>query len=191
MAKQLAAALSPHKPFFIEEPLLHNHIAEIAAIGRLCSIPIALGERLYTRQDFRPYLEAGAVDIIQPDVSHAGGISEMRRIASLAEAYDVGFAPHCPNGPIALAASFALDAATPNFVIQESSIGIHYNQGADLLTYVKNPEFFHVVDGMVLVPEGPGLGIDVNEAMVRKDSIDAPAWRNPVWRGKDGALREW
>lgn len=94
MAKQLALALAPHKPLFIEEPLLHNHITEIAAIGKLCGIPIALGERLYTRNDFRPYLEASAVDIVQPDVSHAGGISEMRRIASLAETYDVGLYGH-------------------------------------------------------------------------------------------------
>jgi len=191
MAKQLALALAPHKPLFIEEPLLHNHITEIASIGKLCGIPIALGERLYTRQDFRPYLEASAVDIIQPDVSHAGGISEMRRIGALAETYDVGFAPHCPNGPIALAASFALDATTPNFVIQECSIGIHYNTDADLLTYVKNPEFFKVEDGYVNVPTAPGLGIEIDEDLVRKDALTAPAWRNPVWRGPDGGFREW
>ena len=90
MAKQLAIALAPHKPLFIEEPLLPSHPNEIASLSKLCGIPIALGERLYTRQDFRPYLEAGAVDIVQPDVSHAGGISEMRRIAALAETYDIG-----------------------------------------------------------------------------------------------------
>jgi len=191
MAKQLALALAPHKPLFIEEPLLPGYPTEIAALSKLTGIPIALGERLYTRQDFRPYLEAGAVDIVQPDVSHAGGISEMRRIAALAETYDVGFAPHCPNGPIALAASFSLDASTPNFVIQESSIGIHYNQQVDLLTYVKNPEFFKVEDGMVAVPTGPGLGLEIDEELVRKDALTAPAWRNPVWRGPDGSFREW
>ena len=90
MAKQLVALLEPHKPLFIEEPLLHGHVAEIARLAQQSAIPIALGERLYTRQDFRPYLEQGAVDIVQPDVSHAGGISETRRIASLAETYDVG-----------------------------------------------------------------------------------------------------
>ncbi|KIJ41199.1 hypothetical protein M422DRAFT_31822 [Sphaerobolus stellatus SS14] len=191
MAKQLVALLAPHKPLFIEEPLLPGHIPEIARLAQQSSIPIALGERLFTRQDFRPYLEQGAVDIIQPDVSHAGGISETRRIASLAETYDVGFAPHCPNGPIALAASLALDASTPNFVIQESSIGMHYNEEADLLTYVKNTEIFDVVDGMVNVPVGPGLGVTIDEELVRKAARDAPAWRNPVWRGPDGAFREW
>ncbi|KAG8938590.1 hypothetical protein FRC03_007092 [Tulasnella sp. 419] len=114
MAKQLALQLAPLRPLFIEEPLLHGHIPEIASIAKQTGIPVALGERLYTRQDFRPYLEAGAVDIVQPDVSHAGGISETRRISILAETYDVGFAPHCPNGPIALAASFAMDVAAPN-----------------------------------------------------------------------------
>jgi galactonate dehydratase len=114
MAKQLAQLLAPLRPLFIEEPMLASHIPEIASIARQSGVPIALGERLFSRQDFRPYLEQGAVDIVQPDVSHAGGISETRRIAILAETYDVGFAPHCPNGPIALAASFAMDAAAPN-----------------------------------------------------------------------------
>lgn len=90
MAKQLVAILAPHKPLFIEEPLLPGHVPEIARLAQQTAIPIALGERLFTRQDFRPYLEQGAVDLVQPDVSHAGGLSETRRIASLAETYDVG-----------------------------------------------------------------------------------------------------
>jgi len=98
MAKQLVALLAPLRPLFIEEPLLASHVSELATLAKMSSAPIALGERLYTRNDFRPYFEQGAVDVIQPDVAHAGGISETMRIARMGEAYDVAFCPHCPNG---------------------------------------------------------------------------------------------
>ena len=191
MAKQLIAALEPLNPLFIEEPLLSEHVEAIVQLSRLTSLPIALGERLYSRWDFKPFLEAAAVDIIQPDLSHAGGLSECRRIAAMAEAYDVGVAPHCPLGPMALAACFQLALTTPNFVIQEMSLGIHYNVGHDLLSYMRNPEVFDVKDGMVAALQGPGLGVEIDEAMVREAAKDAPTWRNPVWRGQDGSVREW
>lgn len=191
MAKQLIAALEPLKPLFIEEPLLSEHVEAIAQLSRLTSLPIALGERLYDRWGFKPFLEAAAVDVIQPDLSHAGGLSECRRIAAMAEAYDVGVAPHCPLGPMALAACMQLALTTPNFVIQEMSLGIHYNVGHDLLSYMRNPEVFDVRDGMVATLQGPGLGVEIDEAMVREAAKDAPTWRNPIWRGKDGSLREW
>lgn len=191
MAKQLIAALEPLNPLFIEEPLLSEHVEAIIQLSRLTSLPIALGERLYSRWDFKPFLESAAVDIIQPDLSHAGGLSECRRIAAMAEAYDVGVAPHCPLGPMALAACFQLALTTPNFVIQEMSLGIHYNVGHDLLSYMRNPEVFDVKDGMVAALQGPGLGVEIDEAMVREAAKDAPTWRNPVWRGQDGSVREW
>lgn len=191
MAKQLIAALEPLNPLFIEEPLLSEHVEAIVQISKLTHLPIALGERLYSRWDFKPFLEAAAIDIIQPDLSHAGGLSECRRIAAMAEAYDVGVAPHCPLGPMALAACFQLAVSTPNFVIQEMSLGIHYNVGHDLLSYMTNPEVFDVKDGMVAALQGPGLGVEIDEAMVREAAKDAPTWRNPVWRGQDGSVREW
>lgn len=191
MAKQLIAALEPLNPLFIEEPLLSEHVEAIVQISKLTHLPIALGERLYSRWDFKPFLESAAVDIIQPDLSHAGGLSECRRIAAMAEAYDVGVAPHCPLGPMALAACMQLALTTPNFVIQEMSLGIHYNVGHDLLSYMTNPEVFDVEDGMVAALQGPGLGVEIDEAMVREAAKDAPTWRNPVWRGQDGSVREW
>ncbi|KAJ7177061.1 enolase C-terminal domain-like protein [Mycena filopes] len=197
LAKQLAKALEPHRPLFIEEPLLPGQQEEIKVLYGMTSIPIALGERLFTRQDVRPYLEAGCIDIIQPDVAHAGGISEVRRIANMAETYDVGLAPHCPLGPIAFAACLQLGFAMPNFVICEMSWKMHYNAGEhDLLTYMLNPAVFAVRDGMVSLLEGAGLGIDVDEARVRSEDAlfrggEVKAWRNPVWRGPDGAIREW
>ena len=130
MAKQLAKALEPLGLLFIEEPLLSENPEGLAQIAELTSTPIALGERLYSRWDFKPFFESGAVDIIQPDLSHAGGILECRKIAAMAEAYDVAVAPHCPLGPLALAACLQLAACTPNVAIQEMSLGIHYNVGA-------------------------------------------------------------
>ncbi len=191
MAKQLIAALEPLRPLFVEEPLLSENVEAIVQLSRLTNLPLALGERLYSRWDFKPFLEAAAVDIIQPDLSHAGGLSECKRIAAMAEAYDVGVAPHCPLGPMALAACMQLALTTPNFVIQEMSLGIHYNVGHDLLSYMRNPEVFDVRDGMVAALSGPGLGVEIDEDMVREAARDAPSWRNPIWRGQDGSFREW
>lgn len=192
MARQLVKALEPLRPMFVEEVLLGEHPEAIAQVARQTSVPLALGERLFTRWDFKPFFESAAIDIAQPDLSHAGGISESRRIAAMAEAYDVALAPHCPLGPLALAACFQVAAASPNFVIQEMSLGIHYNQpDADLLTYLTNPEVLTVEAGSVAVLEGPGLGVTIDEARVREAARDAHRWRNPVWRGRDGSLREW
>ncbi|MBK6026899.1 galactonate dehydratase [Brevundimonas nasdae] len=191
MAKQLAAALEPHRPLFIEEPLLSENIEGLIQLSRLTTLPIALGERLYSRWEYKPFFESGAVDVIQPDLSHAGGLSECRRIATMAEAYDVAVAPHCPLGPIALGACMQLALTTPNFVIQEMSLGIHYNVGHDLLSYMRNPEVFDVKDGMVEALAGAGLGVEINEELVREVAAQPHNWRNPIWRGADGSFREW
>ena len=192
MARQLARALEPLKPLFIEEPLLSENIEGLAQLAAQTSIPIALGERLYSRWDFKPFLERGIVDIVQPDLAHAGGISEVRRIAAMAEAYDVALAPHCPLGPIALAACLQVAAATPNFAIEEMSLGIHYNrEGADLLTYLAEPGVFDVADGHVAVPTSPGLGITLDEERIRAAAREPHRWRNPAWRHEDGGLAEW
>lgn len=191
MAKQLAKLLEPLGLLFIEEPLLSENLEGLANIAQLISTPIALGERLYSRWDFKQVLASGNVDIIQPDLSHAGGISECRRIAAMAEAYDVAVAPHCPLGPIALASCLQLAACTPNLVLQEMSLGIHYNVGADLLTYITDKAVLTPVDGFLLIPEGPGLGIEIDEVAVREASHGPHRWRNPVWRYADGGFAEW
>ncbi|KZV66000.1 enolase C-terminal domain-like protein [Peniophora sp. CONT] len=194
MAKQLAKLLEPHKPMFIEEPLLPTQPEEIADLSRLVSTPIALGERLYTRADWRPYLELRAVDIAQPDVSHCGGISELKKIASLTEIYDVALAPHCPLGPIALSACMQVGVHAPNFVIQEMSWQMHYNQGADLFTYLADSSVFAIKDGCIEALTGPGLGISIDEGKVREAAqqyIKEKAWRNTTFIGPDGSLREW
>jgi galactonate dehydratase len=192
VAKRLIAALEPHAPLFIEEPVLSEHMHEMAELSRSTSIPIALGERLYSRWQFRDVFEARACDIVQPDLAHAGGISEVRKIAAMAEAYDLAVAPHCPLGALAFAACVQVGACTPNVVLQEMSIGIHYNtDGFDLTSYVRDPSIFRVQDGLLAIPEGPGLGVEIDEAQVREISKSAPKWRNPVWRHRDGSIAEW
>ena len=191
MAKVLIKELEPYKLMFIEEPVLSEHYEALKELAPLSSIPIALGERLYSRWDFKHILAQGYVDIVQPDASHAGGITECRKIASMAEAYDVGLALHCPLGPIALAACLQLDAVCYNAFIQEQSLGIHYNASNDLLDYVTNRDAFAYEDGYVRIPSGPGLGIEVNEDYVRERAAIGHRWRNPVWRHADGSFAEW
>jgi galactonate dehydratase len=191
LAKQFARALEPLGLLFIEEPLLSENPEGLADIARLVSTPIALGERLYSRWDFKPFFESGFVDIIQPDLSHAGGLSECRRIAAMAECYDVAVAPHCPLGPLALGACLQLAGCTPNVAIQEISLGIHYNVGYDLLSFCLNKEVLSPTGGYLSIPEGPGLGVEIDEAAVREAHKSRHRWRNPVWRLADGSFAEW
>ena len=191
MAKVLMRELAPYKLMFIEEPVLSEHLEAIPELAAIAPAPIALGERLYTRYDFKRVLQMGGVDIIQPDPSHAGGITETRKIATMAEAYDVALALHCPLGPIALAANLQLDAICHNAFIQEQSLGIHYNAANDLLDYVTDRNVFAYENGYVMIPGGPGLGIEVNQAYVVERAAVGHRWRNPVWRHDDGSVAEW
>ncbi|MBE0009727.1 MULTISPECIES: galactonate dehydratase [unclassified Arthrobacter] len=188
--RRVAPLLEPLHPFFLEEPTVPENSHLIGGLTGSTSIPIATGERLYNRQEFLPVLQAG-ISVAQPDLSHAGGITEVRKIASLAEIYDVQLAPHCPLGPLALAACLQVGFATTNFLIQEQSIGIHYNQGAEVLDYVLDKTPLKFVDGHVERLTGPGLGIEIDEAAVRRVDKSGHAWRSPVWRHDDGSYAEW
>ncbi|MFD1985143.1 galactonate dehydratase [Mesorhizobium newzealandense] len=191
MARILVKELEPYRLMFIEEPVLSENREALKEIAALGSTPIALGERLYSRWDFKSVFEEGVVDIIQPDLSHAGGITECRKIAAMAEAYDVAVAPHCPLGPIALAACLQLDAVSYNCFIQEQSLGIHYNAANDLLDYAANKDVFRYEDGYVAIPDGPGLGVEIDEDYVKERAKEGHRWRNPIWRHKDGSFAEW
>ena len=191
MAKILAKKLEEFDPMFIEEPVLCENMEDFKEIAACCNIPIATGERLFSRWDFKRLLTAGGVDIIQPDLSHAGGITEVKKIAAMAEAYDVALAPHCPLGPIALAACLQVDATSYNAFIQEQSIGIHYNVGKSVLDYIHNPEDFVFTDGFVALPRKPGLGVEINKELVMEENRTPHHWKNPVWRHADGSIAEW
>ncbi|MGG4547406.1 galactonate dehydratase [Rossellomorea marisflavi] len=191
MAKILAKELEQFRPMFIEEPVLPENNEALREIAAHTNIPIATGERMFSRWQFKPLLTDGYVDIIQPDLSHAGGITECKKIISMAEAFDVAVAPHCPLGPIALAACLQVDATSHNAVIQEQSLGIHYNVGSDLLDYIVDKDVFRYENGFVEIPQGPGLGIEVNEEVVRKMAAEGHDWHNPIWRHKDGSIAEW
>jgi galactonate dehydratase len=189
-ALRLLPLLEPYQPLFVEEPVLPEHMYALGRLTAASSIPLAAGERLYGRHEFLPVLQQGLA-VAQPDLSHAGGISEVRRIASLAEIFGATLAPHCPVGPIGLAASLQIAFATPNFLIQEQSLGIHYNTNNDLLDYLADTSVFDFRDGHILRPCKPGLGIDVDEAAVRKADERGHSWRSPTWRNHDGSFAEW
>lgn len=191
MAKVLAKELEPFHPMFIEEPVLPENNEALRDIAQHTSIPIATGERMFSRWHFKNLLKEGYADIIQPDLSHAGGITECKKIISMAEAFDVAAAPHCPLGPIALAACLQVDATCHNVFIQEQSLGIHYNTGSDLLDYLTDKTVFKYDDGYVKIPSGAGLGIEVNEEQVIKMAQAGHNWQNPIWRHKDGSVAEW
>lgn len=191
MAKILAKKLEEFDPMFIEEPVLCDNMEAFAEIAAACNIPIATGERLFSKWDFKRLFACGGVDIIQPDLSHAGGITEVKKIAAMAEAHDIALAPHCPLGPIALASCLQVDAICHNAVIQEQSMGIHYNVGKSVLDYILNPEDFCFMDGCVNFPVKPGLGVEINKELVLEENRTPHHWKNPVWRHEDGSVAEW
>lgn len=191
MARILAKKLEEFDPMFIEEPVLCENMEAFTEIAAACNIPIATGERLFSKWDFKRLFSCGGVDIIQPDLSHAGGITEVKKIAAMAEAHDIALAPHCPLGPIALAACLQVDAVCHNAVIQEQSMGIHYNVGKSVLDYILNPEDFTFTDGYVNLPMKAGLGVEINKELVIAENLRPHHWKNPVWRHEDGSVAEW
>lgn len=191
MAKVLARALDPFKLLFIEEAVLPEHLDALRDIAALTATPLATGERLFSRWQFRKLLTEGYVNVIQPDLSHAGGITECKKIISMAEAFDVAAAPHCPLGPLALASSLQVDATCHNAILQEQVAWIGGARDDHFLSLVRNPEVFDLVDGRMRIPDGPGLGLEMNEPLIAELARKGHAWRAPNWRHDDGAVAEW
>ena len=182
MAIRLCDAVAEFQPMFVEEPVLPENVDALVKVANSTNVPLATGERLFTKFGFRPVLEANAVAIVQPDLSHAGGILEVKKIAAMAEAYYAGLAPHCPLGPVALAASLQVDACCPNFVVQEHTAGA-LGEG-----YLKTP--FKVVDGYLELPTGPGLGIELDEDKI--NAMEPHDWATPQLRHEDdGSVADW
>ncbi len=180
LAKLLIKALEPYQPMFIEEPCQAQNHDVMAEIARGTHLPIATGERVFTKWGFREVLEKRAAAILQPDLCHAGGITEVRLIAGMAEAYYASVAPHNPLGPISLAAGVQIAASIPNFLCQEQ---VSLGEG-----YLKKP--FTVRAGYLDLPVGPGLGIELDDnAMADKIGHD---WRNQEsYDADDGSVVDW
>jgi galactonate dehydratase len=191
MARPLLKELEPLRPLFVEEPVLAEQAEHYPRLAAATSIPLAAGERMYSRFEFKRVLAEGGISILQPDLSHAGGITECHKIAAMAEAHDVAIAPHCPLGPVALAACLQLDFTAHNAVLQEQSMGIHYNRDAELLDYVVNKDDFRIDGGCIRALPRPGLGVEIDEERVLHASRQACDWHNPVWRHPDGSVAEW
>jgi len=179
-AKLLIKAIEPYQPMYVEEPVACQNVDIMAEIARSTHLPIATGERIFTKWGFREILEKGAASILQPDMCHAGGITEVRLIAGMAEAYYAAIAPHNPLGPISLAAGLQLAGCIPNFLCQEQ---VSLGEG-----YLREP--FQVEDGYVALPTGPGLGIEVDEDQL-PDRIGHD-WRNrETYDLRDGSVVDW
>ncbi len=191
MARVLLKELEPLRPIFVEDAVVSAMVESLADLARATSIPLCIGERLHSRYDFKRVFELRAAQVINPDPAHVGGISETVRIGHWAEAYDIALAPHCPLGPIALAACLQVNAVCHNAFIQEQSLGIHYNQGGDLTDYTRPGQGFTLTNGQLQIPNGPGLGIEVDEERVVEAARSGHKWRAPVWRHKDGSIAEW
>jgi galactonate dehydratase len=184
--------LEEFSPMFYEEPLLPEHRKSFRQLNGVTSIPIAAGERLAGREAFKDLIYYADIDILQPDISHVGGIMEAKKIASWAEASDMMMALHCPLGPIAFSAALQFDFCTPNALIQETSMGIHYNQGyIDLLSYVLNKDDFKIENGFIARNNKSGLGVEIDEYAVKEMAKVGHDWKNPVWRNADGSFSEW
>jgi galactonate dehydratase len=191
MAKVLLRELEPYRPLFVEEPVLAEQAEYYPRLAESTSIPLAAGERMFSRFEFKNVFHAGGLSIVQPDLSHAGGITECLKIAGMAEAYDIALAPHCPLGPVALASCLHVDFVSYNAVLQEQSMGIHYNKGGEVLDYVLNKEDFKIENGYIKPLPKPGLGVVIDEQRVIEASRNAPDWSNPLWRHPDGSVAEW
>ena len=176
MAKVLAKELDPYKLMFIEEPVLSENVEALRDIVNQTSTPIALGERLYSRWDFKRILAGGYVDIIQPDASHAGGITECRKIASMAEAYDVGARAALPARARSRwrPACRSTRSATTRSSRSRASASTT-TRATTCSTTCANPEVFKYEDGFVAIPQGPGLGIEVDEEKVRETAAGRPS----------------
>lgn len=191
-AKTLLKELEPFDILFVEEPVLIDNEEAFIELHRCSKIPLATGERNFTRWGFKNMIQGGYVDIIQPDLSHAGGISEVKKIAAMAETYDIALAPHCPLGPIAFAACLQVDFSSINACLQEQSLGMAYNDGFEMGLYVSDPGVFQYNhDGYICLLTEPGLGIEVNEEQIRLMAQEGHNWKNPVLRLEDGSITEW
>ncbi|WP_415380137.1 galactonate dehydratase [Halosimplex sp. TS25] len=184
MAPRVLSRLREFDPMFVEEPVRPEHLRMLER-SSYHDIPIAFGERLYSRWEFRPHLEQRCLDIVQPDISHAGGITEITNIASMAETYGAKLMMSCSVGPIAYAASTQLSHHVTN-AVHQPAVAERY-----IDAYVDNVDDLRSENGRVSLSEKPGLGIEVNEQGIREHAGQGSDWRTPIRRYNDGSIVEW
>jgi len=190
MASQLIAALEPYQPMFVEEPVPPQQYDNLPQIREKTTVPIATGERLYSRWDFKQLLEDQSTHVIQPNVSNAGGVSEVSKVGRMAEAYDVALTLTVPVGPLAFASSLHVAISTSNVILLEQTVDVQPREGDDRVQYLANPEAFEQEGGYIPRPDGVGFGIEIEESRVR-DRAGEVEWRLPTWYHEDRSIAEW
>jgi len=191
-AVKMARELERFRPYWYEEPVDMENVAAMAQVARHCNIPIATGERLFTKYCFADLLDAGAVQILQPDIIHVGGILEIKKVAAMADAKYIPVAPHNPNGPVACAATLHVDMGTSNFLIQEAFDDFDPPWRNDVV--VNGPR---VENGCYTLPRGPGLGLELNKDAIREHpprekpyfSLWQERWEEGFVKGKHTVAR--
>jgi galactonate dehydratase len=183
LAIEICHEIKGMRPMFVEEPVPQENVDALKLVSDHVPFPIATGERLLTRWGFREVFEKHAVALIQPDGSHVGGISELKKVANMAEVYYIHIMPHCAIGPVALAACLQVDAAVPNFLIQEQ---VDFSLGQGVL---KDP--WVVKDGFIELPTKPGLGIEIDEQAIQEQCAYREELGGEYYYESDGSVADW
>ena len=184
-AIEFCRILAPYRPYFIEEPVPPENVDAMVEVRKASTVPIATGERLVTRFQFRELFEKQACQVIQPDLCHCGGLWEAKKIAAMAETYYMGVAPHNPLGPVANAAALHFALSTPNFLIQEDMLA-DVPWRWDVVQHSLKTE-----NGYWLTTDTPGLGIEINEEAARKHPFKQEVIHALGTRAHDGAILDW
>lgn len=188
-AIQLGRRAEPYHPFFIEDPIRQENPEVLALLREHIHVPLAAGERYHNRWDFREVIVHQYLDYIRPDICHCGGITEMKKIAALAETYYIGVVPHNTQGPLAMAACMHVSFSMDNVPVVEAIFGNPDNLSESQYRYSK--PWPKVENGYALPPAGPGLGIEVNEEALIEDQAKFTPRTQPMLRGYDGSVRDW
>ena len=191
VARQLLSKLEQYDLLFVEEPIHPDYNSNLQEMTSAINTPIATGQRIYSRWEFRPLLQSGNVDIVQPMVSHAGGISEVAKIGHMAEAFDVTLMPKCSVGPLSFAAGMHLQMAIPNAILQEQHDEFYAEHNNQFFNYMENEDYFSISDGFITISDKPGLGVEINEEYVREQSKKVANWKGPTWHYEDGSVANW
>lgn len=191
VARQLLPRLEKYNLMFVEEPVHPDHDGNLAELVNATNTPIAIGQRIYSRWGFRSALESGVVDIVQPALSHAGGISEVVNIGQMAEAFDVTLMPKCSVGPLSFAAAMHVQMSIPNAALQGQHDEFYATQQNEFFDYIENGDYFTLDEGFMTIDDAPGLGIQIDEGYVREQAKKKTSWKEPTWRYEDGSVANW